>query len=80
MCRIGTGEFRLHRLTNDHRPRRPQGGHRGAIALGLISCLQLRSVFGGHISGIQDILDAHRHAVEEAPRRLVIAGVGLGRI
>ena len=65
--RIG-GEFRGHGLAHDHRAGAAQQSHHCRIAIRQASGVQHRAILGGHVGGVDDVLDAHRHAVQRARR------------
>src|SRR5262249_50258877 len=53
-----------HGLAHDHRAGGAQHGYYRRIAGRRMPSVQNGAVFGGHVGGIKDILDTHRHAME----------------
>ena len=80
LARIEVGVFGRHRLAEDHGARRPQPRHRRRIAARRASGPQLRAEFGRHIRGVEDVLDAHGHAMQRPGGLALLAAIvgGLG--
>ena len=83
LARVKDRQFGGHGLAHDDGARLAQQRHRGGVACGLAAGVQDRAIFGRHVMGIEDILDAHRHPVQraQAGSRLApfLCGLGLGQ-
>ena len=63
-ARMGGGEFGRHRLAEDDRAGFAQRGHGRGVALRAPAGEERRAVLGRHVDGLDDVLDADRHAVD----------------
>ena len=64
-------ELRRHRLAHDDGAGAAQGGNARRVALGAAAGENRRAVLGRQVGGVEDVLDADRHAMQRrpAPRR-----------
>ena len=62
------GVFGGHGLAHDHGAGRAQPRHRRRIAARRAAGPQRRAELGRHVAGVEDVLDADRHAVQRAGR------------
>ena len=60
------GVLRGHGLAHDHGAGRAQPGDRGRVAPRRAAGPQRRAELGRHVAGVEDVLDADRHAVQRA--------------
>ena len=67
-ARLGRGKFGGDGLSDDDRAGLAQRGNARAIAFGAEAGEQRRAVFGRHVGGLDDVLDADRHAVDVRAR------------
>ena len=72
-------EFGGDGLSHDHRTGFAQRGDARGIALGTEACEQWRAVLGRHVGGLDDVLDADRHAVDLG-QRPALAPAGRGPV
>src|SRR6516164_7739821 len=63
-ARLGGGKLGGYGLANNDRAGLAQCRDAGPVALGAPSREQRRAVLGRHVSGLDDVLDAQRHAVD----------------
>ena len=61
---MGAGELCRNRLAEDHRAGRPQDRHRRRIRRRPVARVDRRAHLRRHVGGIENVLDADRHAVE----------------
>src|SRR5215472_18565767 len=79
-ARLGRGNFSGDGLSDDDRAGLAQRGNTRAIAFGAEAGEQRRAVFGWHVRGLDDVLDADRHAIDlrarpaRAPARARLVG------
>ena len=74
---MAVGEFRRHRLAHDHGVGGPAERHAGGVAERHLALEDRRVVAGRHVVGVDDVLDADRHAAQHAfPDG--VGGLGLG--
>ena len=67
-ARLAGGKFGGDGLSHDHGAGFAQRGDARGIALGTEACEQWRAVLGRHVGGLDDVLDADRHAVDLGQR------------
>ena len=68
-----------HGLAHDDRAGGAQAGHGRRVAARRAARPQRRAELGGHVAGVEDVLDADRHAVQR-PDRLALLAVIVGRL
>ena len=71
------GVFGGHRLAHDHGTGRAQAGDRIGVASRRAPGPQGRAELGRHVAGVEDVLDADRHAVQR-PQRLAVPAMLVG--
>jgi hypothetical protein len=72
------GELGRGALAEDHCAREPQERHDGRVVHRPVVLIDWRAVGGRHVVGVEDVLDADRHAVQRTSRSFVVACAGLG--
>src|SRR5262249_53495439 len=75
-ARLGGCEFRGHRLPNNHCAGFAQRRYARSVALGAPPRKQRRAVLGRHVGGLDDVLDAERHAVDRRSRPALAPPLG----
>ena len=65
-CRIVGGKRRGRGLADDGGAGLFQEHHHGRVRARLMAAIDRRAHFGGHISGVDDVLDADRDAAQRA--------------
>ena len=70
------GKLRAHRLTQHYRSSPPDQGYAGGVPCGLMPCIDRRAVGGGHVKGVNDVLNPNRYAVQGSQDRIAVARAG----
>ena len=73
------GEFGGDGLAEQHAAGLARQRDAGGVALGLAALVDRRAPFGRHVEGVDDVLDAERHAGERAALAAVVEGAGRGK-
>ena len=68
-ARAKVGELRRNRLAQDNRAGFAQARDQKSVFAGFPAGVEDRAVLGGKVGGIDDVLDADRHAVERTDRQ-----------
>ena len=73
---MAVGEFGCHRLSKQDRARRTRQRNRACVKRRATASINRRPVAARHVGRVEDVLDAERHAFEQAALAIAIASAG----